>query len=100
MNKRSLSDNDFFPNKKNKVNLHTYSEKRFFSDSNNESSNKKTKCELEFKPSLLIEDRKCNYCGGFLYRHSSQKKANCSWLLIYDELLELSSKINLSEKIG
>ena len=100
MNKRSLSDNDFFPNKKNKVNLHTYSEKKFFYDSDDESSNKKRKCELNCKSTLLIEDIKCNYCGKFLHQHSSQNKADCTWLPIYDELMSWTEKLSLDERIG
>jgi len=95
MNKRSMSNNDFFPNKKNKVNLHTYSDKRFFYDSDDESSNKKRKCIVELKPQLL-EDIKCNYCGKFLYQHSLQDKADCAWLPICDELMDWTTKLSLN----
>ena len=98
MNKRSLSDEDFCSNKKNKVNLHTYSKKKFFYDGDDESSNK-NKFKIEFKPHMLIEDIKCIYCGKFLHQHSLQNKADCAWLPIYDELMNWTSKMTLSNRI-
>ena len=105
MNKRSLSDGDFCSNKKNKINLHTYSKKRCFYDGDDESSNKKIKCKVENKQEfnksrMLIEDIKCDYCEKFLHLHTLEDKANCAWLPKYDELMGCTSKMTLSERIG
>jgi hypothetical protein len=100
MNKRNLSERDFYSNKRNKVNLHTYSNKRLFYDSDDESSNKKIKYDAGLKPKLLIEDDKCIWCKKYLYQHDSQAKANCNWIIIYEELLGFTNGLSLGAQIA